>query len=104
MPDPKEKPNHPAPITAKHPLRYSIAGVTHTKEELKKIIAGADIPDWLKTGMAIAVDAKKTAAACLDLHVVDHANGDESGTWHVKGVHLGLPPKVDPPIPEAAKG
>ena len=74
----------------KHPCRCSIAGAMHMIPDLQKIIAAkSDVSDELKAVIASEIAAKKSNAAQVDLHVIDHANGDSSIHIHVKQVQLG---------------
>ena len=74
----------------KHPCRCAVVGLMHMKGELQNLIsAHPDISPELKAVLVAEVASRTSNAAQVDLHVVDHANGDSSGHWHVKSVNLG---------------
>ena len=74
----------------KHPCRCSILGTMHTVAELRNIIAARDdISDELKAVVLAEVAQKTSNAAKVDMHVVDHANGDSSIHIHVAQIKLG---------------
>jgi hypothetical protein len=81
----------PVPVKAKHPMRFGIFGDLHTIPELKKIIAAKPepMPASLKQFIADELDKMTSNAAQVDLHIVDHGNGDVSGSFHIKAIKLG---------------
>jgi hypothetical protein len=83
--------NVPIPVAGKHPLRFAILGDQHMIPELKKIIAGKPdtMPASLKQFFSDELDKLKSNAAQVDLHILDHPNGDVSGQFHIKAVNLG---------------
>lgn len=84
---PKTAPVMPA---IKHPCRCSILGTMHTKDQLQEIVSKrADISDELKAVILAEIKSKTSNAAQVDLHVIDHDNGDSSICIHVKQVALG---------------
>ena len=65
-------------------------GVMHTIADLQKLVKDhPEISPELKAVLAAELAAKTSNAAQVDLHVVDHANGDSSIHIHVKQVKLG---------------
>jgi len=91
IPLPKDvPPNSPIVAQPKHPCRYSVIGLTHLKTELQNMIAThPEISKELKAVLAAELAGKTSNAASVDLHVVDHANGDSSIHLHVKQIKLG---------------
>ena len=84
---PKTAPVMPA---VKHPCRCAILGTTHTIAQLQEIIAQReDISAELKAVIKAEIAAKTSNAAQVDMHVMDHANGDSSILIHIKQVTLG---------------
>ena len=82
--------NAPTMAQPKHPCRCSILGVMHLRDELQGLIANhPDVSPELKAVLAAEIASKTSNAAQVDLHVVDHANGDSSIHIHVKQVKLG---------------
>ena len=82
----------PLPLKGKHPLREGILGLEHTIAELKVMVAKMDIHAGLVAWIMDELDAKEKAgfsAAIVDLHVLDHANGDSGIAAHVQGKHHG---------------
>ena len=74
----------------KHPCRCAIVGTMQIKSALQEIVGRrGDIHPGLKQFLNDEIAAKTTPAAEIHLHVVDHANGDSSGSWHVKAVKMG---------------
>jgi len=57
---------------------------------LKDLVTGiAEIPDHYKAVIHAELNNLKSNAAEIDLHVVDHANGDISIQAHIKPIQLG---------------
>ena len=82
--------NAPVMAQPKHPCRCSVVGVMHMIGELQNLIGErSDISPEIKAVLAAEIAAKSSNAAQVDLHVVDHANGDSSIHIHVKQVKLG---------------
>lgn len=76
--------------TVKHPCRCAILGLMHITEQLQQLIAAReDISPELKAVLKAEIDSKNSNAAKVDMHVIDHANGDSSIHIHVKKVTLG---------------
>jgi hypothetical protein len=76
--------------TAKHPCRCAILGLTHIVDQLQQLIAAReDISPEIRAVLKAEIAAKTSNAAKVDLHVVDHANGDSSIHIHVAQVKLG---------------
>ena len=73
----------------KHPLRVSVLGDTHLKDELKKIIQGKEIDDTLKQFICDEIDEIAENAASVDLHVLDTPDGSVVVHLHIKPVKLG---------------
>jgi len=86
-----ELPDHaPRFAEVKHPLRFAIHGKKHMIGPLKDLIRSiAEVPDEYKSLLHAELDSLKTNAAQVDLHVVDHANGDISVHAHIKPIQLG---------------
>lgn len=83
-------PNAPVAKLEKHPLRFGIIGKTHLVSELRKIVnEEPGLTDTYKQFVNSELDQVKTNAATVDLHVVDHHNGDVSVSLHIKQVKLG---------------
>ena len=79
-------------MTGKHPLREGILGLEHTIPELKVMVAKMDVHAGLIAWIEDELDAKAAAgysAAIVDLHVLDHPNGDSGLACHVQGKHHG---------------
>jgi hypothetical protein len=82
--------NVPTVQQAKHPCRYSILGLMHTIADLQKLVKDhPELSPEMKAVVASELASKTTNAAQVDLHVVDHSNGDSSIHIHVKQVKLG---------------
>jgi len=82
--------NLPTMDKVKHPCRCSILGTKHLIADLKLLIQKReDISDELKSVILAEIDSKKSNAAQVDMHVVDHTNGDSSIHIHVKNIDLG---------------
>ena len=82
--------NVPIPVAPKHPLRFGISGRQHMIPQLKQAIADDQkIPAEYKTVILRELDLRKSNAAQVDLHVVDHENGDTSIHIHIKEITLG---------------
>ena len=85
----------PQVVLPKHPCRYSIEGTVHTIADLKTIVQDdPDLSDALKDFLASELDAVKSNAAELDLHLVDQPQGGISLHIHIAPRHLGSRPKV----------
>ena len=82
--------NAPVMPEIKHPCRCAILGTTHSIDQLKQILdKREDISDEIKAVIKAEISNKTSNAAQVDMHVVDHANGDSSIVIHVKQVTLG---------------
>lgn len=79
----------PKPEAPEHPLRCSIQGDTHLKEELKKLVDASEIPESLKVFVREELDEIETNAATIDLHLLDNANGSTTLNLHISPMHLG---------------
>lgn len=53
------------------------------------IAADPVIPDHYKAVIQSELDGLKSNAAQVDVHVVDHPNGDISFSGHIKPIQLG---------------
>ncbi len=82
--------NVPKPEPGPNVTRFAILGKQHLMGELQaNIEAMPEVPSEYKALIASELDKKMSAAARVDLHVIDHGNGDTSIHAHIKQIHLG---------------
>ena len=74
----------------KNPVRFAIHGKKHMTGPLATLISEMkEISPHFKAMIQAELANVKTNAAQVDLHVVDHANGDISIQAHIKQIQLG---------------
>jgi len=79
----------PVPQAEAHPLRFAIVDVTDKIAELQAFVAAQECDEHLKGYIAEELGEIKSNAACLNVHVVDRADGGFDLHVSVKAVHLG---------------